>query len=75
MASSRIVLESANAMWWFMCYLSMPIVNRDSDSTFLAACERQKELCIATVELCASQCPAPCRYQAQHRSLPRFSRD
>ncbi len=75
MASSRIVLESAIAMWCIMCYSSMPVVDEDSESIYYVACEHQKELGLAAVELCASQCPAPCRYQAQHRSLPRFLRD
>ena len=74
MASSRIVLESANTMWCFMQYFSVSVNDRDSESTFYAACGRQKELGIAAVELCASQCPAPCRYQALHHSLPRFLR-
>ena len=74
MASSLSVLESAIGMWCIMCYSSMPVVDEDSDSILHAACEGLKELGLAAVKLCASQCPALCRYQAQHRSLPRFLR-
>ena len=74
MASSRIVLESANHMWCFMCYLRVSVVDLDSGCTFHAVCRREIELRLAALELCASQCPALCRYQALHRSLPRFLR-